>query len=531
MQVTAASLVVRALEEEGVRFTFGIPGTHNIELYDELERSSSLTPVLVTDEQCASFMADGLARSSDQIGVVNVVPGAGVTHCLPGVAEAYQDNVPLLVLTCGVRNDTGKSYQLHDIDQLAILAPVTKKTFRPETLDEVYPLVKEALRLCQSGTPGPVAVEIPGNLYLLSGPVTPPTTLSPKLVPAASQEALEQAADLLNQAKRPALYLGRGALRAGSDLVELAERLGAPVVTTISGKGVFPESHPLWLWNGFGSSAPTFVERVMHRCDVCLALGCRFSQPAASLYGMAPPERLIHVDINPQVFDRNFPAWLTVESDAQEFVKALLEKVDKRPPDRLQDQIAEGHARVLKKWSRPPGQEGVTPFHFFNELQKQTRPETYYVSECGELAFLLLEQLRLDHPTFIAPVDFACDGFSLPAALGVKLVQPRREVVALAHGRALLMTGLEMVTARHCHLAPLFCVCDSGSRLEHLADFAGWEYFLIERDAQLEEGLSLALEFTRRNRPAAVEVRLDKSHPTYFSQQALTSLSWRLPPA
>ena len=131
-KMTGGDIVVRALEDEGVGFTFGIPGTHNIELYDSLARSSSVRPVLVTDEQSASFMADGVARASGQLAAVNVVPGAGLTHALSGIAEAYLDGIPMLVLACGIRRDTGRAFQLHDVDQLAIARPVTKAQLRAE---------------------------------------------------------------------------------------------------------------------------------------------------------------------------------------------------------------------------------------------------------------------------------------------------------------------------------------------------------------------------------------------------------------
>ena len=174
-KVNGADLVVKALAAEGVRLTFGIPGTHNIELYDALDRSPGITPVLVTDEQSASFMADAVSRSGAGVGVANVVPGAGVTHCLSGVAEAYMDTVPLVVLTCGIRNDTGKAYQLHDIDQLALLAPVTKATFRVERADQLFPTVRHAFDVARRDAPGPVAVEVPAQ-QLLSGLVDHPST-------------------------------------------------------------------------------------------------------------------------------------------------------------------------------------------------------------------------------------------------------------------------------------------------------------------------------------------------------------------
>ena len=166
MKRTGGQAVVRALEDEGIRHTFGIPGTHNIELYDALAESDRVRPVLVTDEQAASFMADGVWRASGRLGCVNVVPGAGLTHALSGIAEAYLDTVPMLVLACGIRRDTGRAYQLHDVDQLAMAAPVTKAQLRADAAEDVYATVRRACRLARQGTPGPVIVEIPAEHYL-----------------------------------------------------------------------------------------------------------------------------------------------------------------------------------------------------------------------------------------------------------------------------------------------------------------------------------------------------------------------------
>ena len=166
MPMNGGEIVVRALEDEAVPFPFGIPGTHNIELYDALAASRQVRPVLVTDEQAASFMADAVWRASGRLGCANLVPGAGLTHALSGIAEAFLDCVPLLVLGCGIRRDTGRAFQLHDVDQAALARPVTKAQLRPESGEELYATIRRACRLACEGRPGPVFVEVPANLYL-----------------------------------------------------------------------------------------------------------------------------------------------------------------------------------------------------------------------------------------------------------------------------------------------------------------------------------------------------------------------------
>lgn len=548
--------VARALEAEGVRFAFGIPGTHNIELYDALDERGAVTPVLVTDEQSASFMADGLARSTGAVGVVNLVPGAGVTHALSGIAEAWMDNVPLLVLACGVRDDTGRAYQLHDVDQAALLAPVTKAVLQPAHPRDLAATIHRACALARSGAPGPVAVLVPANHYLLTHEVGE-GDLAARLHTAAPRDpdpaALTEAARQIAAAARPALYVGAGATATGAALVRLAEALAAPVATTIQGKGVFPESHPLWLWNGFGRAAPPFVRELMDRADLVLAIGCRFGEVGTASWGMDPPANLVHVDVDPGVFHRNFPARLAIESDASRFVDALLARVTPRPRRAdLEAGIARGHAAVHDARVKPASAERVTPARLFEALSAAS-PDAIWVTDSGNGTFLAMEHLRLDAPRrFLAPVDYSCMGYCVPAAIGAKLANPGREVIALAGDGALLMTGLEMLTARAYGASPLVVVLRDGelgqiaqfqklflnrstcSRVPHyaLADLAravGAEHVNLACDAALETALPHALERSRAGHPVVVEAHVDYSVKTYFTWGAFATTMLRLP--
>src|SRR5271157_2024136 len=204
-KMTGGDIVVRALEDEGVRFTFGIPGTHNIELYDSLARSTSVRPVLVTDEQSASFMADGVARSSGELAAVNVVPGAGLTHALSGIAEAYLDGIPMLVLACGIRRDTGRAYQLHDVDQLAIARPVTKAQFQVAQGSEIYITVRRACQIARSAPAGPVIVEVPAELYLFRQEANLDISVDESFSLLPRPEDLDRARSLLAACRRPLL--------------------------------------------------------------------------------------------------------------------------------------------------------------------------------------------------------------------------------------------------------------------------------------------------------------------------------------
>ena len=602
MKRSGGEAVVRALEDEGVPLTFGIPGTHNIELYDALSESDRVRPVLVTDEQGASFMADAVWRASGRLGCVNLVPGAGLTHALSGIAEAWMDTVPMLVLACGVRGDSGRSYQLHDVDQLTIARPVTKAQLRPDSGAEIYHTVRRACRLARSGRPGPVIVEIPAEHYLFrhrvsgeeagpsgAGPpadgegrasvpvagrgIEPeagtrtesgcPTAPSPSVAsdpdpPSPPAGAVERAAELLSDADRPLLYVGLGAAGAADRLPELAERLEAPVSTTFQGKGVFPESHPLWLWPGFGETAPEFVQEAAGGCDATLALGCRFSEVGTGSWSFTPPGPLIHVDVDAEVFDANFPAELAVRSDARLFVEALLGRLPgeadgPNPDPALRHRIAEGHEAARRRQLSPTGAGGVTPTRLLRELQETFGDRAVFTADSGNGTFLALEGLRLDRPgKLLAPIDYSCMGYSVPAAVGAKLARPDLPVLALAGDGAVLMTGLEVLTAvregaatwvlvlRDRELAQISQFQDvalnrrTASELApyELADLArgvGAEALTVRDDEELPAAVEKLAALLEGDRPVLVDVAIDYSRKTWFTEGVVKTTLGRLP--
>ena len=556
MKLGGGAIVVRALEDEGIPFTFGIPGTHNIELYDALAESKSVRAVLVTDEQSASFAADAVWRASGKLGCVNVVPGAGLTHALSGIAEAFLDTVPMLVLGCGIRRDTGRSYQLHDVDQMALVRPVTKAQLLPARGADLYATVRQACRIAREGVPGPVFLEVPANLYLFKHEVelSAPNAGDVATAPAASSADLSRAADLLNGARRPLLYLGLGAAGAGQALVALAERLEAPVFTTFQGKGVLPESHPLAVWPGFGAAAPPFAREIAADCDATLAIGCRFGEVATGSYGLTPPGPLLHVDIDPTVPGRNFPAAVALAGDAALIVAALLEHLAPKPRDEaLRSQVAAGRAGVRAAWGQARDSGKVSPWRLLSALQARFGRDTIFTSDSGNGTFLAMEMLQLEGPgRFLAPVDYSCMGYAVPAALGAKLARPDRPVVALAGDGAFLMTGLELLTAAH-EGAALLVVVLRDRELAQIAQFQNVamnrktasvlpdfdvgplcaaldvECIRLDRDDQIGAVLARAAEVTGEGRPFVVDTAIDYGEKTFFTNGVVKTTLGRLP--
>jgi len=555
MKMTGADIVVRALEDEGIPFTFGIPGTHNIELYDSLARSTKVRPILVTDEQSASFMADGVARSSGMLAAANVVPGAGLTHALSGIAEAYLDGIPMLALACGIRRDTGKAYQLHAIDQLAVARPVTKAQFLIENGADLYATIRRACRMARAAPAGPVFVEVPAEHYIFRHDVDLAAYRDePDTPPAFRAADLDEARALLAASRRPLLYLGLGAAGAGADLIALAERLDAPVATTFEGKGIFPESHPLWLWCGFGAAAPPFVRKIAAGCDLILAIGCRFSEVGTGSYGLDLPGKLVHVDIDPSVLNTNYHADLAVVADAAPFVAALLSNMPARTADpELRESISIGHAKVWSGWDVPADAEKVTPPQLLKAVQELAGPAAIYTTDSGNGTFLAVECLRLDKPrSFLAPIDYSCMGYAVPAALGAALACPDRPVVALAGDGAFLMTGLELLTAAQLQL-PVMVLLLRDRELAQIAQFqqtalgrkscselpdydlpafcraVGVEYLMLAKNAEINSVLRQACELTKAKRPVVVEVAIDYSRKTYFTNGVVRVNLARLP--
>ncbi|MEK7379754.1 MAG: thiamine pyrophosphate-binding protein, partial [Gemmatimonadota bacterium] len=492
-----------------------------------------------------------------QLGCVNLVPGAGFTHALSGIAEAYMDGVPMLVLGCGIRQDVRLGYQLHDIDQLAMAAPVTKDTFRPLEGRDLYRTIREACRLARAGTPGPVMVEVPVNLYLSRHEVSEadlgaPTASPP---PTATREQLDRAAEWLSApGARTLLHVGLGAAGAGAHLVRLAERLGAPVTTTIQGKGVFPESHPLFVWNGFGNSAPPFARAVARGCDRILTIGCRFSEVGTAGYGITLPGPMLHVDINPEVLGRNFPAELGIVSDAAAFVAGVLERLPGAGSDRsvIEKTIADGRQTVWEGQDAGQSPDRVSPMRLVRALQRAFGPETVFTTDSGNGTFLAMEGLVLERPgRFLAPVDYSCMGYSVPAAIGAALSRPGTPVVALAGDGAFLMTGLELLTAAN-HGIPVLVVVLRDRELAQIAQFQGTafnrpvasqlpdydlaslaagmgiECLPLRSDGEIDTVLASARQRLDAGAPVMIDAAVDYSARTWFTKGVVKTMLARL---
>lgn len=550
---TAARLARLALERVGVRTTFGIPGVHNTELYDELGASELITPVLVTSEFSGSFMAEATSRVGGSLGCLVLVPAAGLTHAASGIGEAFLDGIPLLVITGGTRTDLPFRYQLHEIDQLEVAKGFTKAAFRVTCHADVIPTIYEAARIAQRGTPGPVLVELPVNLQLLTGEADDRLPFVPDPPPALPPaEALEAAVSLLAQSRKPALFVGWGA--RGARLVELAERLGAPVATTLQGLASFPHDHPLHAGFGFGRSAVPAARHAVGDHDCLLAIGTRFAEIATGSFGIEPPRNLIHVDIDPAAIGANYATSVALPGDATAVVEALLARLQSKVRDMAREaRIAADKAAYAAAFRAHPCPGRVNPARFFEVLAAQTPAEAITCVDDGNHTFLAAELWPVRAGgDFISPTDFNAMGYAVPAAIAAKLAHPEREVQAIVGDGCVRMTGLELATASAHGLGLVCYVFDDGElsqiaqaqaapynrkvctvlpalNLEGLALATGCAFVAIGEDADLEAGIREARAWAAEGRPVLVQVRVDYGKATAFTEGAIQTNLARFP--
>ncbi len=546
MRKTAAWLVRHALEQIGVRYTFGIPGVHNIELYDELNESESIQPLLVTHEVGAAFMADAVSRTSDSIGVLVVVPAAGLTHAMSGVGEAFLDGIPMLVISGGVRTDLTQGFQLHELDQQALMRPLTKATYRIESYDEVVPTVYRAYRKATEGEPGPVYIELPANLQLLSGEVGAVPPFSHQNVrPVLDPATIEAAVELLSSAERPGIFVGWGAREVAGEIRRIAEHLGAPVATTLQGLAAFPADHPLHTGMGFGPASVPAAENAFENCDVMLAVGTRFAEICTGSFGATPPEKLVHVDINPVALGRNHPTSVPIHADSRDAVPAiaaaLLAKCPARDGTAVKGAIAADKAAWIAEWLAHDSGDRVNPGRFFSSLRSRLDRDAIIVADDGNHTFLTAELMPIvAGGNYLSPTDFNCMGYCVPGAIGAKLAQPDRQVVGIVGDGAFLMTGLETVTAAKNELGVAWFVFNDGElsqiaqaqelpyqrktctgvgALDYrmLSAATGCEFVAIENNDAIDAAIERVIGLMAENRPVVVDVRIDYSKQTRFT--------------
>ena len=447
MRITGGEAVVRSLAAHNVDTVFGIPGTHNLGIYEALRATGGIRHILARHEQGAAFMADGYARASGEVGVCISTTGPAALNTLASLGTAFSDSSPVLCIASqipaeGIGLDKGYLHECQD--QLGSFAPVTKWRARADTVEAIPGVMREAFAQMLSGRPRPTAVEIPCDTLDESDEVTMP---APAAVdrPAPDPEQVEQAARLLRTARRPVIWAGGGVISssAGAEVRQLAERLQAPIFTTVLGKGAVADDHPL----AAGATILHPAARAfLAESDLMLAVGTRFTEEETDRWGLCLPDSLIHIDIDPDEIDRNYPATVGVVGDA----RAALQLINTQLQNlrRQENGSAAGIAKLRQKVWRYCQARAPEGIELVQTLRKALPRDTIIVSDLTVAAYWCRRLLEIYEPrTNIYPWGFCTLGFGLPAAIGAKVARPDRPVVVLCGDGGFLFNCQELAVA------------------------------------------------------------------------------------
>jgi acetolactate synthase I/II/III large subunit len=530
-KMTGAMAVVETLVEEGCDCVYGIPGAQENELWDAM-KTRGLPYLLCTHEF-------SYARATGKPGVLAVVPGPGVTNSLTGLGEALVDSIPLVAIVGDIaQGEKFRPFQVHCLDQVALLKPVTKGVYHVEKVGQIAAAIRQAFALAMAGEPGPVAVVIPYTLLTESHDFhTPPTDL-PGL--PFDAECFLQAIMLLKETRfKVGIYAGQGCMNYSDQLVQLAEILQAPVATSVSGKGCFPECHPLSVGWGYGSHATGVSEHIfgglnpMNQIELLLAIGVRFSEVSTGYYNMPKIKHVIHVDANPCNIGKVVKTDVGVHADAGVFMSKCLEyipAIKRERDDKLLGRIKSAKADDLRRHQKIEALQGADPMAFLLSLRRNLPCDGLVFVDVTVSEHLAAEAFEVTKPrTYFNPTDNQAMGWSIPAAIGAQKVMPGRPVAVVVGDGCFLMTAMEISTAGRENLPVKFFVLDDQAyhymqrlqkaaylrttatilaRMDYsaLAQGFGVAYLEIDATSKLDWGIQKALEY---NGPVLVRVITD----------------------
>ena len=449
--LTGSQILCRALLEEGVELLFGYPGGAIMPFYHALPEFPELRHVLVRHEQAAAHAADGFARARGRAGVCVATSGPGATNLVTGLATAHMDNTPIVAITGQVARPMMGRDAFQETDIIGITQPITKHNRLVEDVEELAEAVHEAFAVAQEGRPGPVLLDVPKDVQNQKGewkggkavrryPGSPATTA----LPPYRLTALEDAARLIADARRPLIMAGHGVLLADAyaELQALAERTGMPVIPTLLGISGFPESHPLHLGMP-GMHGEVHVNRAIQQADLIIGLGLRFDdRVTGNLAGFARGAKLIHVELDPSEIGKNVPVAVGLVGDVREVLRSLLPLVAPRSCEAWRDEIA-GFVRPREENFRG----GLSPEAILSSIEEATSGYCSIVSDVGQHQMWVAKLYRYRRPnSHITSGGLGTMGFAVPAAMGVALARPGEPVWAISGDGGFQMNMQEMAT-------------------------------------------------------------------------------------
>lgn len=448
MEITVAEALVRCLEQENVEIVFGYPGGAILPVYDALNKTT-IKHVLVRHEQGAAHMADGYARVTGKVGVCLATSGPGATNLVTGIANAYMDSVPMVVITGQVATSMVGTDAFQEVDITGITLPITKHNFLVKDPAQLPAVVRKSFHLASTGRPGPVLIDLPKDVAqakirfkysrTLDLPGYKPTT---KGHPAMVQ----QAAKIMMESQRPVIYAGGGVRTADAspELLQLAETICAPVTHTLMGLGCFPGDHPLFL-GMLGLHGTRYANQAVTECDCLVAVGARFDDRVVSkVSGFAPTAKVIHIDIDPAEIGKNVRTKLPIVGDVKNVLGALLPLLHKKENTGWMERIR----RLIEEMPLQYKQEGaLKPQYVLEKLNEYKENNSIVVTDVGQHQMWAAQYMRFNEPrSFISSGGLGAMGFCLPAAVGAQLGAPDRTVIMVVGDGGIQMTMQELGT-------------------------------------------------------------------------------------
>lgn len=460
MELSGAEIVVQSLKDEGVEYIFGYPGGAVLHLYDAIFQQEDVKHILVRHEQGATHAADGYARATGKPGVVLVTSGPGATNAVTGIATAYMDSIPLVVISGQVPSPVIGSDAFQEVDMVGITRPCVKHNFLVKDVTKLAETIKKAFYVATTGRPGPVVVDIPKDITdpNIKIPYKYPKKISIRSYnPSVSghKGQIKKAVDMLLEAKRPMIYSGGGVVlgEASRELTDFVRLLGYPVTNTLMGLGAYPATDKHFI-GMLGMHGTYEANMAMHESDVIIAIGARFDDRVTGKLDLfCPYAKIIHIDVDPSSISKTVRVDVPIVGEVKPVLEQMLEllKADKKKPDKkaLETwwQQIEGW-RSIKCLEYDRESSLIKPQYVVEQLYEVTRGDAYITSDVGQHQMYAAQFYHFDKPRrWINSGGLGTMGFGLPAAIGVKLAFPEADVACVTGEASIQMCIQELSTA------------------------------------------------------------------------------------
>ena len=464
MKLSGADMLMRSLNEEGVELIFGYPGGAALHIYDAIFRQTDIDHILVRHEQGATHAADGYARATGKPGVVLVTSGPGATNAITGIATAFMDSIPMVVISGQVPSHLIGTDAFQETDMIGISRPIVKHSFTVQSASEIPTIVKEAFYIATSGRPGPVVIDIPKDttapdaLFEYEMPQSVNIrSYNPPVEPDADQ--IKRAVDAIFEAKKPVIYAGGGAINsnAASELFELNEILSIPVTNTLMGLGVYPATDKRFL-GMLGMHGTYQANMAMHNSDLIIAIGARFDDRITNTPKLfAPNAKIIHFDVDHSSVSKIIEANIAVFGQIKNSLRALINEIKSSNKEYDTNQI-ESWRNEIKLWKEQHGlnhdlylsendDAEILPQQVVQHAYHLTNGNAYVTSDVGQHQMFAAQYYHFDEPRkWINSGGLGTMGFGLPAAMGVKLAFPKDEVICITGEGSIQMCIQELST-------------------------------------------------------------------------------------